>query len=276
MLPRVVPALRRAAWPRRWVAAEHPIDSVTVPVPSTGGAGVFTRRAAVSPEGAPVVVLVHGLGMSGVTFVPLIRALSPHAQVWAPDLPGFGRSSKPEHALDLEELAQALREWVEETGLRPDLFLGHSLGAQVIAELELHRPGTVPAAVFVGPTRDPAARTLAHQAWRMVRDAPREPLALARLAVRDYLRATPSRIVRTMRDAMDTRGDERARALDLPVLVVRGSQDPVVPDAFVRQVVAALPQGELAVVPDAPHGAPFTHATEIAELVLDFVRRHRR
>ena len=44
------------------------------------------------PDGAPTVVLVHGLGGSHLNwdlFAPLLR---PHARVLALDLPGFGRS----------------------------------------------------------------------------------------------------------------------------------------------------------------------------------------
>ncbi len=249
---------------------------MVVPIPAMGGVKIFTRRAQVSPAGAPVVVLVHGLGMSGLTFAPLIRELAPDAEVWAPDLPGFGRSSRPHHALDLGELAECLAEWLERTGIRPDAFVGHSLGAQVVAQLELQRPGTVPAAVFVGPTRDPQARTVLHQTWRLARDATREPWALVPLAARDYLTATPARMVRTMRSAMDTRGLERARALDLPVLVIRGERDVVAPEQWGQDLVAALPQGELAQVPGAAHATTFSHPVEVAALVIAHARRHRR
>lgn len=239
------------------------------------GLDVFTRRIDVAGPGAPVIVLVHGLGMSGLTFVPLLRELAPHAQAWAPDLPGFGASDKPAHALQLEELAGALNGWLDQTGLEPDCFVGHSLGAQIVAQLALDHPGVVRRAVLVSPTRDPEARTLAAQAWRMAKDVRGEPWALARLAVRDYITATPARMLRTMRDAMDTRVRERARSLDFPVLVVRGERDPVVPVRWSEELVGLLPQGSLAQIEGAPHGSTFTHAAQVAALVLDFVAAGR-
>lgn len=245
------------------------------------GRWVFTRRVTIAPGGdsgsgrVPVIVLVHGLGMSALTYVPLMKVLAPHAQVWAPDLPGFGRSDKPDHALSLAELAEALQHWVTAAGIQPDCYLGHSLGAQVVNQLALSRPGAVPAAISVGPTRDPAARTLAHQAWRMVRDLPGEPFGLVPLAVRDYLSATPARMVQTMRDAMTLPVHERMRRLTHPILVVRGTRDPVVPHDWVRELVDLLPRGELAEIEGAPHGATFSHPGEMARLILDFLWRTR-
>jgi hypothetical protein len=46
-------------------------------------------------EGSPTVVLVHGLVVSGRYMLPTLRHLAPSCKVYAPDLPGFGRSEKP-------------------------------------------------------------------------------------------------------------------------------------------------------------------------------------
>lgn len=253
-------------------AGEEPVRRQWVRV---HGQWIFTRFVDEAGPGAPVIVLVHGLGMSALTYVPLMKALAPHAQVWAPDLPGFGRSSKPDQALGLDGLADALRGWVDELGVEPDCYLGHSLGAQIISELALTEPGRVPRAVSVGPTRDPAARTLAHQAWRMVKDLPGEPFALMPLAVRDYLSATPGRMLQTMRDAMATPVRSRKVRLRHPVLVVRGTKDPVVPTEWARELVDLLPRGELVEIDGAPHGATFSHPEEVARVALDFIDRTR-
>ena len=42
----------------------------------------------------PRVVLVYGLGVSGRYMRPAARGLAPHAEVFAPDLPGFGHGPK--------------------------------------------------------------------------------------------------------------------------------------------------------------------------------------
>ena len=68
---------------------------------------------------------------------------------------------------------------------------------------------------------------------------------------------------------------EAARTGSSDVLVVRGERDVVAPQRWCEELVAALPQGELAVVAGAPHATNFTHPHEVAALVMAHVRRHR-
>ena len=56
-----------------------------------GGLDVHTW---VAGEGMPVV-LVHGYGVSGRYMLPLAQSLAHRFSVFAPDLPGYGRSQRP-------------------------------------------------------------------------------------------------------------------------------------------------------------------------------------
>jgi pimeloyl-ACP methyl ester carboxylesterase len=59
------------------------------------------------PERRPAVVLARGLGGSSRYMLPIAEHLALDLQVYAPDLPGFGLSDKPGHALTIRELADA-------------------------------------------------------------------------------------------------------------------------------------------------------------------------
>ncbi|MGH9903531.1 MAG: alpha/beta fold hydrolase, partial [Pyrinomonadaceae bacterium] len=77
-------------------------------------ARVWEREA---PAGAPTVVLVPGLGISGRYMIPTAVRLPHFARVYAIDLPGFGRSPKPPRALTVREHAGALCGWMSAMGL---------------------------------------------------------------------------------------------------------------------------------------------------------------
>jgi 2-hydroxy-6-oxonona-2,4-dienedioate hydrolase len=70
-----------------------------------------------APEVRTAVVLVHGLVVSSRYMVPIAERLAPYHQVFATDLPGFGRSERPLQALDVAGLADALSVWMGEVGL---------------------------------------------------------------------------------------------------------------------------------------------------------------
>ena len=57
--------------------------------------GVRTRYRQAGGDGLPVI-LIHGLGASAEIWSANIGALASHHRVYVPDLPGFGRTDKPE------------------------------------------------------------------------------------------------------------------------------------------------------------------------------------
>ena len=120
------------------------------------------------PVGRLPVVLVHGFGVSSRYMVPLGEALARDFRVYAPDLPGFGRSEQPADVLDISGLAEALASWMAALGLGPAVLIGNSLGCQVIVEVALRHSERVACLVLQGPTPDPAARSAGQQVLRQV------------------------------------------------------------------------------------------------------------
>jgi pimeloyl-ACP methyl ester carboxylesterase len=103
--------------------------------------------------------------------VPAAERLGVHHPVYAPDLPGFGKSAKPRQALDLAGLSDALASWMRAVGLNRAAFLGNSMGCQIVAEFALRHPSLIERAVLQGPTVDREARNLVRQAARLPADA---------------------------------------------------------------------------------------------------------
>jgi 2-hydroxy-6-oxonona-2,4-dienedioate hydrolase len=117
-----------------------------------------------APSGALPLVLAHGIGVASRFMVPFAELLAPCHRVYAPDLPGFGKSEKPAHALSLVELTDALAGWTQAIGLESAAFLDNSFGCQIVADLALRYPELVERVVLQGPTMDPRGRT----AWQQV------------------------------------------------------------------------------------------------------------
>ena len=108
---------------------------------TAGGVRMFARVGTRRPRcPAPSVVMVHGLVISSLYMVPSARLLAEDYPVLAPDLPGFGRSGKPDRVLDVPELADALAAWMEAVGLASAALVANSLGCQVVADLAVRRP----------------------------------------------------------------------------------------------------------------------------------------
>lgn len=232
-------------------------------------------RLAAGPAGGVPLVLVHGLGVSSRYMVPLAEILAATRPVYAPDIPGFGRSQKPRRALDVHQQAEFLAAWMPAMGLNRAAFLGHSLGCQVVADLAYHHREAVSRLVLAAPTIDDHGRSVPLELFRLLRDAPLEPFSLVPIVVADYLRAGLGRALRTLRYALADRIEEKLPVLRMPTLVLRGGRDPVVSEPWTERVYRLLPRGRLAVVPRAAHAFHWSAPREVADLLIPFLDEDR-
>ena len=100
-------------------------------------------------HGSPVV-FIHGLGSSGYMEwrFNLDSAAACH-RVFAPDLPGYGRTEKPRVKYTIRYFADFIGRYMEERGLRSAAMVGASLGGRVALELALDQPHLVRRLVLV-------------------------------------------------------------------------------------------------------------------------------
>jgi 2-hydroxy-6-oxonona-2,4-dienedioate hydrolase len=224
-----------------------------------------------SPEGAPPIILVHGLGVASRSMVPLAKALAPSYRVLAPDLPGFGDSDKPPQVLDLAELTDRLVAWTRACGLERAVFLGNSVGCQLVVRLAVRHPDLVERVVLQGPTMDPEARTMRQQTWRWIWNSRGERGSLTPIALREYWRCGLRRLLKTFRYALEDPIEEKLPSVRVPALVVRGSWDPVVSQRWAEEVAGLLPTGRLVVIPDGPHTLVHNRPLDLARVVREFL-----
>ncbi|WP_340698271.1 alpha/beta fold hydrolase, partial [Cellulosimicrobium funkei] len=169
-------------------------------------------------------------------------------------LPGFGAAPRAPRDVSIEEHAAVVAEHVRRHVLdlpdgapRPVVVLvGHSMGAQVVAQAMADHPREAPAGVLVGPTADRHARSAPRQALRLARDAVGErPRALATLAVDYVLRCSLPHYARQVRHMLAHRLEDVVPRVPGRLVVVRGAHDPIAPRLWCRELALAAPRGML-------------------------------
>jgi pimeloyl-ACP methyl ester carboxylesterase len=237
---------------------------------------VATRRARLSVMEAglgPPVLAIHGLGGTKGSFLPTIAAMAPQFRVIAVDLPGFGDSDKPIGAsYDPRFFAGAGIDLLDALGLDRAHVIGNSLGGRVALEIGLRQPDRVARLGLLAPSLAwrrgrpfvPLLR-LTRPELGLVQLAPRGAVEgiVHRLipgaddgwtaaGVDEFLRAylTPAGRAAFYAAARQIYLDEphgakgfwtRLRTLEPQALFVWGRRDKLVPIAFERHVVDALP-----------------------------------
>jgi pimeloyl-ACP methyl ester carboxylesterase len=100
-------------------------------------------------RGTPVL-FIHGLGSSGyMEWRFNLEAAAMRHRVYAPDLPGFGRTEKPRARYGIAYFARFIERYMDDRGLRSAAIVGASLGGRIALELALERPKRVRKLVLV-------------------------------------------------------------------------------------------------------------------------------
>jgi 2-hydroxy-6-oxonona-2,4-dienedioate hydrolase len=229
------------------------------------------RAVSLAPPGRPTLVLVHGVAVSSRNMAPSAEAFAPHVPVWAPDLPGHGRSDDADHVLSAGELADALVAWMDAVGLDRPCLLGNSFGCQIAAEVAARHPDRVERLVLQGPTTDPQARSYPRQIVRWVRNGRLEGSTQSEVTMKDWRDAGLKVLLGTLRHCVRHRIEDVLPRIQAPTLVVRGERDPIVPQRWAEEATALLPDGRLVVLPDASHTITNIHPEAMVDIALPFL-----
>jgi len=203
------------------------------------------------------VILVHGAFISSRYMVPTAVRLAPCYNVYAPDLPGYGRSDNPARVLAVAGFSDILVRWMDTVGVARAAFIGNSFGCQIIADLAVRYPDRITRAILVGPTVDPRRHTLLQQGARLLLDGMREPARYFPLLLGDCIRIGLRAGAQLARVVLADHIEDNLPRLQVPTLVVRGEHDPLVPQRWAEEAARLLPAARLTVVPGVAHVAHY-------------------
>jgi pimeloyl-ACP methyl ester carboxylesterase len=225
------------------------------------------------PVDAPPMVHVHGFAISGTYLTPTAALLTDSFRVCIPDLPGFGRSPKPPEPLGIAELAHALGGFMDAVGVPRATVVANSLGCAITAELVAVEPDKVERAIMVGVAGGQHNRPLLKAIGQMARDGLAEPPRLITVAAPDYLRFGAVRAIKLFSLMTRFPAFERFMSLNVPVMVVIGSEDPLRPTwRRIGEVMNEIPpQITFVLLQGAAHAINYTHPLELSHAIRQYV-----
>jgi len=257
-------------------------------------------------SGGPVVVLVHGMASRAAQWAQVMAVLGETHHVLAPDLLGHGESAKPRGDYSLGAHACGIRDLLAALGHDRVTVVGHSLGGGIAMQFSYQFPERVERLALVcsgglGPEVSPFLRAatlpgselvlpLIAGSWvRRAGSGLDRLLGKARVTLPAGLReslvgfgslgdaATREAFVHTARSVLDVKGqrvDGRDRlylAVDLPLLVVWGAKDAIMPIEHGRSVAGAIPSCRFEVFAQSGHFPHLTEPERLAKVLAEWV-----
>jgi pimeloyl-ACP methyl ester carboxylesterase len=256
-------------------------------------------RAVRAGEG-PTVMLIHGYGESLLSWHSVFDRLSRRADVVAIDLPGSGLSSKPAHGYATDSLGSVVLRALDALGIEEAILVGHSLGGAVAMAAAVAAPTRVRGLVLI----DPAVATTP---WVL---RPSSSSALTPLAVRRAIAqyatlrtrltgahdpgwlgeldsalgydpaADPAYSValESLLREFDFGYLNAARSLRLrmPILILWGEYDPLLPVRAGRALADLLPGASFEIIPRSWHRPHVERPGDVASRIARFLDREGR
>ncbi len=275
---------------------------------ATAAFGRVATHYRVFGEGPPLL-LIHGLMTSSYSWRYVFEALGDHYELYAPDLPGAGRTDK---IVDTEYTPRAVGEWISAfqrvVEIRGCPIIGNSLGGYICMWLALRDPDAVSRVINVHSPGIPTARlkllrTLAgvpgvarFVAWLARRDPQRwahekvhyydeslkskeesrtyaEPLSSPEgsLTFAKYLTETLD--TELMREFVEELRHRREEGLGFPVplLLLYAEYDPIIPPSIGEDLAELVPDAEYRTLEHASHFAHIDAPERFVDEVLRFL-----
>lgn len=241
------------------------------------------------PTNGPVLVLVHGLGGRAEDWRDLAPLLAKAGfRVYLPDLIGYGRSQKPvDFSYSVRDEANIVLGFLDALGLKQVDLGGWSMGGAIVQHVAADHPERIrrlmlfdSAGIFELPKWDiklftPASFSELDQLDVLLMP---NPPRLPRFLAKDILRVSNERawiIHRALASMMTGRDatDKLMPQLKMPVLIVWGSADLILPESQGEAMHRLIPQSQLAIVDGCGHLAPDQCAAQVAPPVLRFLQK---
>jgi pimeloyl-ACP methyl ester carboxylesterase len=268
------------------------------------------RRAFMMGGSGPALLFIHGIGDSSETWREVLSALAGDYTVIAPDLLGHGLSDKPRADYSIAAYACGMRDLLSVLNIDTATIIGHSLGGGVAMQFAYQFPDRCERVVLMStggigrevmlPLRAASAPfadlllplvtplgSIPPVAWALRQAGRALKLAGSPLGedaddlIAGYRRLgdpfARSAFLRTLRAVVDPRGqvvsmlDRSYLTARMPVLLIAGDRDPVIPFRHTLTAHAAMPGSQLDVFHGAGHFPHHHHPDRFVAAVRRFV-----
>lgn len=234
-------------------------------------------------EGTPII-LIHGFGGDLDNWLFNIDALAEVAPVYALDLPGHGQSVKAVEAPDLDKIVKTVIEFMDHLGITSAHLVGHSKGGLVSGQTAISHPDRVASLTmicsaglgteinsdyiegFVSAASRKELKPKLHHLFAdkslVSRSMVDDLLKYKRIdGVQDYLEALSAALFDGGAQAVGIA--EALEAVDIPLLVIWGAEDAVIPAAHAN----AVSKAEVVVIDGAGHMVQMEQSSQVNELI---------
>lgn len=265
--------------------------------------GIRTRYWSMGDTG-PCVILIHGIAAYMELWENNIESLSHHHRVYALDLPGFGRSDKPNVSYSFPFVSKFVLDFMKALNIERASLIGNSMGGGVSLQIALQAPDKVDKLVLVNsaglgkkvtilfrlPSLPLIGGLLSRPSRKGVRRILQECVYDKSLITEDFIErgyqfallpGTHKAFLTALRSAVNFGGLtdnvlssflDNLHTIQAPTLVIWGRQDRILPVAHAQVAEEKIPNAKIHIFDPCGHLPQIERPQEFNALVRKFLQ----
>lgn len=233
----------------------------------------------------PVLILVHGLGSSSSAWRDSMVHLARSYRVLALDLPGYGKSDKPEADYSVQYLAGVVNEFIDSQGTDKVTLAGNSLGGWIAALVALQKPNKVKGLILVSSAglrrqdqlpANPAPVTKEEERQLLLAVYANQSLVTEKLVNEqwEYSKQVRPAVLASIA-AFQMKPpflDDRLKDIKTPTLIIWGRQDKLIPVQTAERFAKGIAGSEMVVIENAGHLPQIEQPKAFSRALKKFVK----
>ena len=227
-------------------------------------------------KGEPLLFLHGASGAPAI--LPFMEKLAERFDVLVPEHPGYGQTAEPEWLENIHDVAYFYLDFLKQLNLRNVTLVGNSMGGWIAMEIAVRDTSRLKSLVLVSPAGIPAPGVHPADIFLMApEDVVRslfvdQKLAEARLAQPEDIDVSLKNRHTTARLGWEPRLHDPflpkwLHRIDVPVKVIWGREDRILPVAFAEEFQRLMPKAQIHIVDNAGHLPHAEKPDQFVELV---------
>jgi 3-oxoadipate enol-lactonase len=258
------------------------------------GQGLSLHYYDLNSGGAPIVILLHGLGATGDSWqLQLPALLESGYRILAPDMRGFGKSSYPEGPNSPRIMAEDVANFLNRLEVTSVYVVGISMGGTIALQFALEHPSMVDSLLLVNTFARLRPRKISYWLFYSIRFLLIQVLGIpyqARFVAKrlfpypeqellretfynQIIQANPAGYRSTIKSFVNFNVTDRLCEIQSPTLVVTGDEDTVVPPKTQKELADKIPNADQVVINNTGHAVIVEKPEEFNHVMLGFLHK---
>jgi pimeloyl-ACP methyl ester carboxylesterase len=245
--------------------------------------GIPTHLFEAGSPGAPPLLYLHGTFL-GNLWLDYHQALARHYHLFAPDIPGFGLTPRPDWMRDMSDYILYFRDLLDALGLEKIHLVGHSLGGWMAVEIAVWYPERVNKLVLsnaagIRVKGSPIPHLLAMHPEELLAAcfdnlaaaAPLIPAEVTEEYLLSQYRQRATLAALAWNPDYDPKLERRLTNLQCPTLLVWGENDRLIAPVYGETYHKLIPHAQLITLSDTGHMPMFEKQEEWSAAISEFL-----